>query len=385
MTDMDKRVVVTGCDSYEEGQVSRAFDRLLGPIGALDWVTPGMRIAVKVNFVLPKAPEKAATTHPALVRELCRRLIARGAQVVVGDSPGGVFSRPVLESTYRVTGMTAVLDTGARLNDDFTEREVRPEGALVLNSFYGVGFLLDADAIIDFCKLKTHALMGYTGACKNMFGGIAGLHKSECHYRFPNHGQFASMLVDLCEYFKPRLSICDGVLAMEGNGPSFGEPRHLGVLLASFNAHALDLAACRIIGLDAGGVPTLREAVSRGLCPATVEDLELTGDIESFRVGDFKLQPLGDMRFWGVRSNFFNDLMKPFVTTRPRPDENCIGCGKCAQVCPEKAISIAKGRPKIDRKKCISCFCCGEFCPQGAMKPYEPLLLRTMHRAGKGK
>ena len=382
MTDTDNRVVVTGCGSYAEGEVSAAMDRLLEPIGALDWVEPGMRIAVKVNFVLPKGPEKAATTHPALVRELCRRLIARGAEVVVGDSPGGIFSRPVLENTYRITGMTAILDTGARLNDDFTEREVRPEGARVLNSFYGVGFLLDADAIIDFCKLKTHALMGYTGACKNMFGGIAGLHKSECHYRFPNHAQFASMLVDLCQFYKPRLSICDGVLAMEGNGPSFGEPRHLGVLLASFNPHALDLAAGYIIGLSADGVPTLREAADRGLCPETVKELALTGDIESFKVSDFKLQPLEDIRFWGVRSSFFSELVKPLVTTRPKPDENCVGCGKCAEVCPEKAITIVKRRPSIDRKKCVSCFCCGEFCPQGAMKPFEPLLLRMMRRSG---
>jgi uncharacterized protein (DUF362 family) len=129
ITDTDKRVVITGCDSYDEMEVSRALDRLLEPIGALDWVEPGMKIAVKVNFVLPKPPEKAATTHPALVRELCRRLVARGAQVVVGDSPGGAFSKPVLENTYRVTGMTAVLDTGAKLNDDFTEQEVRPEGS----------------------------------------------------------------------------------------------------------------------------------------------------------------------------------------------------------------------------------------------------------------
>lgn len=383
MTDIDKRVVITGCESYDEADISRALDRLLEPIDALEWVTHGMKIVVKVNFVLPKAPEKAATTHPALVCELCRRLAAKGAEVVVGDSPGGMFTKPVLENMYRVTGMTAVLDAGARLNDDFTEQEVRPEGAHVLNSFYAAGFLMNADAIIDFCKLKTHALMGYTGACKNMFGGIAGLHKSECHYRFPTHAQFASMLVDLCEYFKPRLCICDGVLAMEGNGPSFGEPRHLGVLLASFNPHALDLAASHIIGLGVDGVPTLKEAASRNLCPATIRELDVIGDIEKFKVDDFKLQPLGDVRFWSINNSFFNELIKPFVTTRPKPDANCIGCGKCAQACPEKAITIVKGKLKINRKKCISCFCCGEFCPQGAMKPYEPLLLRALHRADK--
>ena len=284
----DNIVALATCESYEPETVSRAFDELLGPLGGLDWVEPGMRVAVKVNFVLPKEPEKAATTHPALVRELCRRLIEKGADVVVGDSPGGLFSKAALENTYKVTRMTEILDTGARLNDDFTEREVRPEGAKVLNSFWGVSFLLDADAIIDFCKLKTHGLMGFTGACKNMFGGIAGLHKSECHYRFPNHAQFAAMLVDLCQYYRPVLSICDGVLAMEGNGPSFGDPRQLGVLLASFNPHALDLAACHIIGLGTKDIPTLNEAYSRGLIPEKAEDLEICGDIEKYRVSDFR-------------------------------------------------------------------------------------------------
>jgi uncharacterized protein (DUF362 family) len=88
-----------------------------------------------------------------------------------------------------------------------------------------------------------------------MFGGIAGLHKSECHYRFPTHEQFASMLVDLCEYYKPRLSICDGVMAMEGNGPSFGDPRHLGVLLASFNPHASTLRPAASSALTPGECP----------------------------------------------------------------------------------------------------------------------------------
>ncbi|MBQ5489616.1 MAG: DUF362 domain-containing protein [Oscillospiraceae bacterium] len=376
----DNIVALATCESYEPETVSRAFDELLGPLGGLDWVEPGMRVAVKVNFVLPKEPEKAATTHPALVRELCRRLIEKGADVVVGDSPGGLFSKAALENTYKVTRMTEILDTGARLNDDFTEREVRPEGAKVLNSFWGVSFLLDADAIIDFCKLKTHGLMGFTGACKNMFGGIAGLHKSECHYRFPNHAQFAAMLVDLCQYYRPVLSICDGVLAMEGNGPSFGDPRQIGVLLASFNPHALDLAACHIIGLGTKDIPTLNEAYSRGLIPEKAEDLEICGDIEKYRVSDFRHQPLGDIRFYFIHNKAFYDLARPFVTTRPKPDGNCIGCGKCASVCPEKAIEIVKGRPKIDRKKCISCFCCGEFCPQGAMKPYEPLFLRMIRK-----
>lgn len=64
MTDMDKRVVITSCENYDETEVSKALDRLLEPIGALNWVEPGMKIAIKVNFVLPKAPERLRPHTP---------------------------------------------------------------------------------------------------------------------------------------------------------------------------------------------------------------------------------------------------------------------------------------------------------------------------------
>ena len=215
---MDGRVSIVGCENYAPETVERAMDALFAPLDALGWVKPGMKIAVKANLVVAHGPEKAATPHPEIVCALCRRLTERGAEVVVGDSPGGPYRKPFLDTVYRATGMTQVTRTGARLNDDFGETEVTvPEGK-TLRSFWCCDYLLKADAIIDLCKLKTHALMGYTGACKNMFGAITGTHKTEFHYRFPTHEAFASMLVDLCGYLKPRLSICDGVLAMEGNG-----------------------------------------------------------------------------------------------------------------------------------------------------------------------
>ena len=375
----DLRVSIAGCASYEPEEVAAAMDALFAPLGALDWVTPGMRVAVKANLVVGRAPARAATTHPALVRELCRRLTARGASVVVGDSPGGPYSRPFLDMVYRATEMTKVTDTGAALNEDFGETEVSvPDGA-VLHSFWCCDYLRKADAIIDFCKLKTHALTAYTGACKNMFGGMTGMHKSEFHYKFPDHARFAAMLVDLCEYFKPRLSICDGVIAMEGNGPSMGEPRPLGVLLASFNPHALDLMATHLIGLSPADVPTVSEAIRRGLIPAEPGALTVSGDPERFRVTDFKHQPPADIRYLGLKSDWFSRLVKHLIASRPEADRRCVGCGKCAQVCPAGALTIVKKRPRIDRGKCICCFCCSEFCPHGAMRAYEPLISRLTH------
>ena len=60
-----------------------ALSAVLEPLGGLDWVVPGMRIAIKANLVARMKPETAAATHPALVAELCRMLTERGAEVVV--------------------------------------------------------------------------------------------------------------------------------------------------------------------------------------------------------------------------------------------------------------------------------------------------------------
>ena len=110
-----KTVVIRPCAGYSEAEVRPALEALLAPLGSLSWVEPGMRVAVKANLVVGRAPARAATTHPALVRELCRRLTARGASVVVGDSPGGPYSRTFLDMVYRATEMTKVTDTGAAL------------------------------------------------------------------------------------------------------------------------------------------------------------------------------------------------------------------------------------------------------------------------------
>ena len=193
---MEQRVYFAPCADYGEEAVRAAFDRLL-PEGALDFVREGMRVAVKVNLVSAMKPETAGVTHPALVTELCRRLVARGASVVVGDSPGGPFNAAMMATVYRVSGMTAVETVGATLNRDYGQEEVEfPEGCEA-RRFTASAWLRSADAIINFAKLKTHGMMGYSGAVKNLFGTIPGTLKLEYHFSHPEASRFADMLVDL--------------------------------------------------------------------------------------------------------------------------------------------------------------------------------------------
>lgn len=182
-------------------------------------------------------------------------LTERGAEVVVGDSPGGPFTAAWVGSIYTGTGMRAVEAAGAQLNSDYSTCEVSfPEGNTV-KSFPYTAWLEKADAVIDFAKLKTHAMAGMTCAVKNFFGVIPGTRKPEFHYMHPKTADFCDMLCDLAAYVKPRLTLVDAVLCMEGNGPTQGKPRHMGALLAADTPFNADLVCAGLIGLDTKDAP----------------------------------------------------------------------------------------------------------------------------------
>ena len=373
------------CSSYEADEVKDAFDRLLAPLGGLSFVKPGMTVAVKVNLVAAMKPERGATTHPALVAELCRRITEAGATAVVGDSPGGPFTGIYLSGVYSSTGMSAA---GVPLNRDFdVERCDFPEGE-VMKDFSFSSWLLRADAVINFAKLKTHGMMGMSAAVKNLFGGIPGTIKPEYHYRFPNTKSFANMLIDIDEFLRPALSIVDGVVGMEGNGPTMGKAREIGVLAASRSPYALDSFCASVVGLSEAGVPTLQLARERGLVPP-VDMIEVVGDGADVRMENFEnVERSNDIEFFvglvGIKGKVFNKIARAALSTRPKlKGSECVGCRKCEGICPAKAITMKGKKPHIDRSVCIRCFCCQEFCPKGALKVHRPVVAKILTKSGK--
>ena len=375
-------VSVVRCDDYTPAAVGAALDAVLAPLDGLAWVKEGMTVGIKANLVHASRPEKAAVTHPVVLAELTRRLVARGATVIVGDSPGGLYNAAALHNVYRVCGMQAVEEAGGKLNQNFSQETVEFAEGMVLKSFPYTSWLRDVDAVIDVCKLKTHGMMGFSGAAKNLFGVIPGTSKPEYHYRYPNHADFARLMIDLNDYVKPTLAICDAVVGMEGNGPTGGTPRQIGCLLASFSTHKLDLAAASIIGLGRCDVPTLVAAHERGYIPDSVDDLVIEGDLKSFYISDYQNVAINESLLFsagghrGIKRLMWAVAEKVLIT---RPDVHkdlCIGCGKCKELCPAKTITIEKKKAKIHKKACIRCFCCQEFCPVSAIKVKRTALAR---------
>lgn len=383
---MQYDVALAACRSYEEQEVSAALEQAIGQAGGLDWVTPGMRVALKLNLVSAMKPEQAATVHPAVVCALTRMLTARGAHVILGDSPGGLYTAAHLQRVYDVTGLRVAQALGAELNQDFSVEDVSFPEAVQARQFTATAYLRKADAVIDVCKLKTHGMMGLTNAVKNYFGVIPGTMKPEYHYKYPQISDFSNMLIDLSTYFKPRICICDAVVGMEGNGPTQGSPRAIGAVLAAESPSKLDLLAAKLIGLTADDVPTLQAARVRGLIPQTAEELIIAGEPAAFIVPDFKTMPAQSSVFFhkagtGFVGKIVDSVMFHALTPCPKVQKNdCIGCGKCAKICPAKAIRMENKLPVIDRKACIHCFCCQEFCPKGAMGVSRPVFARLLNK-----
>lgn len=380
-------VSVVGCESYEYESVKAAVAEAVEAVGGLDCLRHGTRVVIKANLVASASAEAAVTTHPAVLGALTELCIKRGASVVIGDSPGGLYIPAFVERVYKAAGLSFCEELGACLNNDYTEGKAYFEEAKVCKTFNYTAYLDKADFIIDACKLKTHGMMGFSGAVKNMFGAIPGTMKPEYHFRYPSYETFADMLIDIDEYFKPDLSVCDAVYGMEGNGPTAGVPRKIGCIMASKSPHMLDLVAASVIGLCPDDVPTLAAAVARGLCPERADAVKTYGDPLVYALSDYdNIATKRSLLFKGnsdsVLKNIFGAIAKKALSSRPELNKKlCVGCNMCGKICPAKAISIKGGKALIEREKCIRCFCCQEFCPKGAMKVKRTSIAKLLQRS----
>ena len=357
-------ISVVQCSNYDQKQVDEAMEQLLHHIGGLQqFVKKGNQVHIKPNLLTAKPPGKAATTHPLIVKSIVKRVMDLGGVVTIGDSPAGI-SRPI-EEYWQKTGMEQVAaETGARLvkfeKKGVIERQVNGVSYFIAKS------VANADIIINLCKLKTHNLTLLTGAIKNMFGSIPGFKKSEYHKQAPHVEEFSKIIVDIFSIARSRLNIMDAVEIMEGNGPSAGNVKHLGLILASKDAVALDTLASKIMGFEDGEILTTEYAYEQGLGEKNIENIKILGSsLESFYDLQFVLPSNRYLRYVPVS---IVKVLGKLIWVRPMPDEKrCEKCGICITNCPTQAMSPRNGFPVIDYNKCISCFCCDEVCPHDAI------------------
>ena len=376
------RVVLAYCDSYEEAAVYQALKAGVEALGGMAaFVRPEEKVLLKPNLVRRAKLSRAVVTHPAVMGAAARLLREAGVRKITAGDSCGVGQATAAAAAV---GMDEVLERyQVRLVDFTGAGEVSYEKGVQAKRFFLSREVLEADAIINVCKMKTHALERVTGAVKNMYGCVYGLHKAKGHTLYPSADSFARMLTDLNRFLAPRLYIMDGIVAMEGNGPTSGDPVPMNVLLLSRDPVALDGVFCRLINLKPELVPTNYHGEKLGLGVWQEERVELVlaadgGTVEismgeaarRFGKADFVVdRSRVRSDFWVKMGRFFNVFQKkPYVD-----GEKCVKCGVCVESCPVegKALGFKNGRkepPVYDYKKCLRCFCCQEMCPHKAIK-----------------
>ena len=328
----------------------------------------GKSILLKPNILFDEDPNRAVTTHPVFIEAVIRFLQNRkAAKIYLGDSPAlhAPSFKPRKSGIYEVCEKTGVEwvyfgKKSASLS--------LPSGKAPVTSI-----VHEVDYFFTLPKLKTHELMGYTGAIKNTFGLIPHIHKAKQHAFYRSSRTLASFLVDLNECILPDYIFMDAIVAMEGPGPGNGRPFPLHFLLCSTNPLALDVVASKIIGYNPLDIETNTEGLKRKKWLVSIDDIVVHGcNIEQIICNDFTLIPKISLLKMSMdiilrRIPLLRRLERRPVFFR----ERCSGCKACVDICPVQALRVhSKNQKKImiSNNKCIHCFCCHEICPNSAIE-----------------
>ena len=237
----------------------------------------------------------------------------------------------------------------------------------------------ECDHLISLPKFKTHELTLITGAIKNLFGLVSGTYKTELHKNYFAPEEFAKILVDIYQEAKPDLTIIDGILAMEGDGPATGgTARQLGLVLAGSDCVALDTVMAKIMGITQTEVLTTKEAALRNLGEASLNRIKIEGeDIDKLNIRPFILPKNSGkvIKLPPIVKKIFKSLVRYYPYSLRL---KCIRCGRCVKVCPKQCIRLAKSGIHIDYNKCIACFCCQDTCPAAAIGVKKSLLAKLI-------
>ena len=287
-THMNKaKVSIVRAHDYDNTEIHAAMEKGIELIGGLaKIVSPGSKVFVKINHLPPPSPaEKGIITHPAFVEVVLDLLKEVSADITVGDD---------IQSTgdgFKVSGFRQMCQrAGVRLANlreaGFVETTCNGH---FLEKVYLSKISLDADVIINLPKLKTHSLCVFTGGVKNMYGTISSGLRVKFHGEYIRNEDFSQVVTDIFSAIRPQLTIMDGIIAMEGEGPAAGSLRRLGVILASQDAVAVDAVATKIIGLNPMDIYTTRYSDERSLGIGDLQNIKVVGErIDSVTLSDFR-------------------------------------------------------------------------------------------------
>jgi uncharacterized protein (DUF362 family)/Pyruvate/2-oxoacid:ferredoxin oxidoreductase delta subunit len=376
--------------------VGSATRRAIALLGGMSAVLAGRRVAVlKPNFVAGRPARTGATTSLDLIAAVAEAVHAAGATPLLCESPGTEFDE---EATSTILGLEAFCrrhEIGlVRPGEPW--RELRPAGARRLKRFHVPAQLAEA-CLINLPVLKTHVVSGMSLAMKNLMGLLPREDRRTMHTL-----GIQQCIVDMNRGLAPALSIVDGSVGQDGDGPLYGHAANLGLLVAGRDSLAVDLTCCHLVQVDPLTVGHLR----LGLAQLGPRQPQLLGDTV-VPAGPFavpRVPPLYRFVFWLMYpldypyhrltgTHLCTALYQSgLVGTRPQiVKEACTHCGLCVQACPlPNVIDLATLR--VNPQTCARCLLCYEACPEGAIvvkgmsgagdRPASPGALALTRRAG---
>jgi len=261
---MTASVSLLPAHSYEQSSLKKSLELVLEPFGGMaTFVTPGDRVLLKPNLLTGGRPQNECTTRPELVARVAEMVIAAGGHPFIGDSPAFGSARGVAEANGYEPLLTALNIPIVELHGGRYPTESQRFEHLRLSKE-----AMEADVVINLPKVKSHVQLTMTLGVKNLFGCVPGKMKAWWHMEAGQDvNGFGEMLVETARTLAPSLTILDGIIAHEGNGPSNGSPRSLGILAASNDVFALDRAILEMLRVELEDVPTMAVALRLGYCP----------------------------------------------------------------------------------------------------------------------
>lgn len=363
-------------EEYDEALIYPAICRSMEALEIASDLREDLKVVIKPNLIMAKNPSSPVTTHPLVIKAVVRWLREHGIMnITLAESSGGPYNSEYMKRIYHTCGMEQ-LKPELNLNMDFSAQTVNCKEGFANHSFHLITPIVEADYIINICKMKTHAMTGYSGGIKNLFGTIPGLEKPQMHYRWPEIEDFSRMLLELAQTVSPQLTIIDAIDAMEGNGPTGGTSHPMHMILAARDMYTQDYFAAKLMGIEPKSIVMIRQAMEQGL--ANPDEITVVGDDVPKNLTPFQRPDAIDLDFTDNVPGF---LKKPFAFVASRvlksyPElkkDLCVGCGKCAESCPAHLIRIENKKAKFKKKGCISCFCCQEMCPKKAISVKKAL------------
>jgi len=305
---MQPTVSLLSASSYELESLAIAIEQLLEPLGGMSSIVKaGDRVLLKPNLLTGSRPTKECTTRPEIIYCVAKMVQAAGGKPFLGDSPAFGTAMGVA----RLNGLLAIAEElnipivefhGQRYQTygDFQHLRLSKEA-------------MDADVVINLPKVKSHVQLTVTMGVKNLFGCVPGKMKAWWHLESGKDvNKFARMLVATAEAIAPSLTIMDGIIGHEGNGPSQGEPKQIGMLAASRDVFALDRVVIEVLGVNPDLVPTLRVGKYQNL-----DQIAIAGaSIQSLQIHDWQLPtqmiPI-DFGFPRILKSTFKHLYIKFI------------------------------------------------------------------------